>query len=334
MDCCIDKELESKLQIKLKANGIHSNVQRYHYEQPQWPSKNLIVAIVEDLTKNGCLKVNVVNRTIPITSVTTATTTITITYYYYYTSTATCLLLSKTLLTHLPLLNVINSHTTNHSVGDSILCAPIYFECAATIIIMFLPLHQQIHCQIKKRTDVTIEMNMCRFIVNGIVSIAQSMCTDQTKQTITTIKLVDANAMCATNEIVSQTHDKCKAIKLMRKNLQRCEYTEYTERPNNMNATKSNGHRRSGNYVDDDDNVDDQNGESFANNAFTSVREINEMAKRRQNQTERRQHYSKLPNDFTIVNTIYIEYRKMFCTFLLPILLLLCNLIPLIHAGE
>lgn len=319
MHCCTDKELESTLQIILKANNTHSSAKQYHHEQRQWPSLNLIVAIVRNFTKNGCLKVNVVNRsTIPISSVTTTT----------ITSTATCLLLLKASPTPLPLLKT--DLRPNFGIGDFILCVQIHFDCTATI--MFLPLHQQTHCQIKKPTSVTIEMKMNRLVVNGIDSIAQSMCTNQTNIPSTN-KLVETNAMHATNEIVYTTLDQFKAIKLKTTNLRRCEY-DYTKRPNKMIAIKLNGHGRllqSNCVVDNDDHQSDDSNAS----AFTSMQgTMSDVDVRCELHTERRHHNSMLPNKFTIVNTLYIEYRKMFCTFLLPLLLLLCNLTPLIHAGE
>lgn len=330
MHCYIDKELESKLQIELNANNIHSNAQQHHHEQEPWPSQSSVAAIAGNLKKNGCLNVNVVNRTIPISTVTTTTTSTTTTII----STATCLLLLKASPTYLPLLNAVNSRT-NFGIGDTILWTQIHFDCTATIKI-FLPLHQQTHCQTRKPTSVTIEKEMIRFVVNGVDSIAQSMCnTNQTKLP-TTIKLVEAIAMCATNETVSQTLDQCKAIKFKTAHLRRCEHHEnhHTERPNKVIATIANGHRRcaQANYAEDNAQ---SSGDLMANaNAAASVRETSKVAKRRALQTERRHHYSKLPNKFTIVNTLYIEYRKMFCTFLLPLLILLCNLTPLIHAGE
>lgn len=324
--CCNDKEPVSKLQIQLEANQIHTNAQHHHRDQQQWPSQQLIVAaIAENVAENGCLQVNVVNRTIPIFSATTTS----------ITSTATCLRLLQASQTPLPLslllLNVVKSHT-NFGIGASILCVHIHFDCTATK--MFLPLHQQIHCQTMKPTNVTTETEM-KMNCMVVDSIAQSMCTNKTKIP-TTNKLVEANAMYnATYEIVNQTLDQCKAIKFKITNLRRrCEYN-YTERPNQMSTIKANGQRRISyaNCANDNDNDDDRSGDSNAN-AFTSMRETSNVAERRNLHTERRHHYSKVPNKFKNVNTIYIEYRKMFCTFLLPLLLLLCNLTPSIHAGE
>lgn len=314
MHCCIDKELESiaKLQIKLKPKNPVVLHAQYHHEQQQQRRhiNNLYAAITENLKENGCLNVNFINRTIPISSV-----TITI-------STATCLRLMAS-PTQLPSLNV-NSRM-NFGIGDSIRCVQIHFDCTATTI-MFLPLYQQTHCQSKKLTSVPIETAIIRFVnINGVDSIAQSMCTNQMK--LTTIKLVEANTMNAINENVSQTLDQCKAIKLKTNEF-------YTERPNNnqINATKANGHHRFTpiNYCV---GADEQSGDLMAN-TFTSIRQKLDEAERGKRQTERRHHYSKLPNNFTNVNTLYIDYRKMFCTFLLPLLLLVCNLTPLINAGE
>lgn len=46
-----------------------------------------------------------------------------------------------------------------------------------------------------------------------------------------------------------------------------------------------------------------------------------------------RQRKHQQPNSFSALNSLYIDFKKMFSTFLLPIILL-CNFIPLISAGE
>lgn len=323
MHCCIDKEHESKLQIKLKTNNIHSNAHQYcRDQQQQWPSPNVvIVAIVENHTNNGCLQVNVVKRIIPISSVTTTT----------FTSPATCLLLLKPSPSPLSLLNVNANSYVNFGNGDSILCVHIRYDCT-TATKPFLPLHQQTHCQIMN----TIEMKMNCLVDNGADPIAQSMCTNRTKNS-TTIKLVETKVIRTTNDTVGHMQfDECKAIKLKAANSRRCELNDdCTEWPNNTCGNKLNGHRRLTHETncpadgDDDDQSDGAN-----TNAFATMRAANKVADLRAFRTERRHHYSKLPNKFTIVNTLYIDYRKMFCTFLLPLLLLLCNLTPLIHAGK
>lgn len=321
MHCCIDKELESKLQIKLQANRFPSIAQHHWHEQQPRSFGNLIVAIVDELKENGCLKVNVVNRIIPISSVTSTTP---------LTSTATCLRLVRPSPTQSSQLNVVNSHM-NRGIDDTIL-----WMRTASATIMFLPLHQQTHCQTMNATNVTIEMQLRRRVaVNGVVdTIApSSMCTNQTKQPATIVKLVDVNAMCATHEIVDRPLDQCKAIKLKTTTNDRRRSngdSNSTERPNQINANTFNGHRRHRSYQT---NCIDRSDDQIAN-AFTSVRETSAVTTRRQLQTVRRRQHSKLPNKFTIVNALYIEYRKMFCTFLLPLLLFLCNLTPSIHAGE
>lgn len=337
MHCCTDRELESAIRENFKSinyyasdaktNYHHHYQQQQQQQQPGLPQNPLIVAIAGSHKENGCLRVNVViNRTaIPISSATIASTTLSTTL-----TTATCLqlLTISPQIVHVPLLNIINFG----NIG-AITLTPVQipFDCTATTTTttsttMFLPLHQQIHCQLENSTKPTIHettMHQCGHRRRSV-----------TVNDVTINKSVDTRMV---NKCVSQTVDQHKAIKL--KTTTTTTSSDYNmERPNNV--TNLIEHMRQHTHIqyttDDPDDEDDINNDN--QKTSSSAHGIRNVAKRCDvaRTKRKRHHHSTLPNDnnLTIVHTLYIDYRKMFCTFLLPLLIFLCNFGPSLQSGE